>query len=180
MARWRLTQPHYLNTVPPTKYRYEETDRDSGERNVQEYEVPRLLDPASPRDCRTAGDCVVSNGTGAVRGDWTFTGEPTPDMEPLDAEAEKISEKLQAKWKAPMSEDAFPSQGGFGGALLRQFEQQLTEAFKNGAPIQPVSAGVDPEAFKAMQEQLAVLMAQNAELKAAKVPAPTEPARRRA
>lgn len=166
MARWRLTQKHYVNTVPPTKYRYEETDRDTGERNVQEYDVPRLLDPESPRDCRSAGVCVVSDGKGAERGDWIITGDPTPDMEPIDEAAEEISAGFADRWKGPMSEEAFPSQGGFGGALLANLEKQLTEAFKNAgsAAIQPTSAGVDPAAFKLVQEQLAALMAKNAEL----------------
>lgn len=176
MARWRLTQPHYLNTVPPTKYRYEETDRDTGERNVQEYEVPRLLQNENPRDCRSAEGCVVSDGKGALRGDWVYHGPPTPDMEPLDDEAEAISKAESPKWKQPMGEEAFPSQGNFQGALLEGLEKQLTAAFAQaGARIQPTSVGgVDKESFDKLQEQVAILMAQNAELQASK----TETARR--
>ncbi len=170
MARWRLTQPHYLNTIPPTKWRYEETDRDTGERNVVEFDVCRLLDPNNPRDCRSQGDCVVVDKPEfATRGDWTFVGEPTPDMEPLDEAAERITESFRHKWQAPMSEGAFPAQGGFGGALLAQFEKQLTEAFAKSGPIAPMSTqGVPLDQFQALQEQVAKLMAQNAELQAQK------------
>lgn len=163
MARWRLTQPHYLNTVPPAKYRYEETDRDTGERNVAEYEVPRLLDPESPKDCRSSGICVVARGTGE-RGDWVFTGDPTPDMEPIDDEARAISDSFKERWLRPI--DDLPAQGGFSGVLLQNLEKQLTEAMARAGTIQPVSKGIDPEAFAQLQEQVAALMARNAELEA--------------
>ena len=168
MARWRLTQPHYFNTIPPTKYRYEETDRDTGERNVAEFDVCRHVDPNNPRDCRSQGECIACNDPKlAQRGDWVFTGDPTPDMQPIDSEAEEISASFAEKWKGPMSEEAFPSTGGFGGALLRQFEAQLVEAMKNGPTINPISGkGVDPADFAKLQEQVAQLMGRNAELEA--------------
>lgn len=166
MARWRLTQPHYLN-VEGTKYRYEETDRNSGETAVQEYPVPRLLDPKNPKDCRSAGDCIVAYKGSEQRGDWIFTGDPTPDMDPVDDEAGKITEAVKINWTHPM--DDMPD-GGYGQSLLEGLEKKLTEAFRNaGQTVGNQSlSGVSPEDFKALQEQVAALMAQNAELKAAK------------
>ena len=48
MARWKLATSHYLNTVKPVKWRYQETDRSSGENLEKEFIVPRLLDIADP------------------------------------------------------------------------------------------------------------------------------------
>lgn len=167
MARWALRQKHYLK-VEGTRWRYEETDRETGERNEQEFPVPRLLDPDSPRDCRTAGQCVVAYKGSEVRGDWVFTGPPTPDMEPLDDEAKALSAGWEPKWANPISD--LPSQGGFSDALLAGLEKQLTAAFANaGAMVQPTSLkGVSQEDFTKLQEQVAALMAENAEMKAAK------------
>lgn len=164
MARWRLTQPHYLNTIPAAKYRYEETDRDTGERNIQEYEVPRLLDPNSPKDCRSKGDCVVCDGTGIERGDWIFIGDPTPDMEPLDDTARAISDSFKDRWARPI--DDLPTQGGFSSTLLANFEKQLAEAVARSGSIQPTPIkGVDPAEFETLKEQIAQLVAQNEELR---------------
>jgi len=173
MARWRLTAAHYLK-IKDTRWRYEETDRETGERVEQVYDVPRFLDPSNPRDCRSAGDCIVSFPEGAQRGDWILIDEkqmPTPDMEPLDADAEAITTEMQKHWTHPMED--MPSQGGFNQtALLEGLEKQLTAAFANASKAigtQPVSLkGVDPDEFKQLQEQVAALMARNAELEAGK------------
>lgn len=166
MARWRLTAAHYL-AVEGTKYIYEETSRDTGEINRQEFAVPRLLDPEDPRAARSHGDCIVSRREGAQRGDWIYDGPPTPDMEPLDAEAEAITEEYRANWINPI--DELPDGESYAEALLRGLEQKLTAALAgSGRVIEPSGAGVSPEDFKALQEQVAALMARNAELEAGK------------
>lgn len=165
MARWRLTQPHYLKVLG-TQYHYEETDRETGETNRHAFDVPRFLHPENPRDCRSPEGCVVAHEGSTVRGDWLFVGEPTPDMEPLDDEARTISESFAAKWKHPI--DSIESQGGFGEALLRKLDQQLTQVLA-GAKGNAVSVGdVSKEEFAKLQDQVASLMAKNAELEAAK------------
>lgn len=166
MPRWRLTAAHYL-TVPGTKYRYEEIDRETGEKNVAEFDVPRFLDPKNPRDCRSAGDCVVCHGTPTIRGDWPFLGDPTPDMEPLDEEAAAITEARRPFWSHPI--EGLEGNGGFNqAALLEGLTRSLEKAMSRGETIQPTPTGVSAEDFRALQEQVAALMAQNAELKAAK------------
>jgi hypothetical protein len=167
MARWRLTQPHYLN-VPGTEYRYEETDRETGEAARSVFAVPRFLHPENPRDCRSPEGCVVAYKGSHARGDWVFEGKPTPDMEPLDDEARKISEGFAAEWKHPI--DSMESQGGFAEALLQKLSKQLDAAFA-GAKGNAVSVGgVSAEEFAKLQEQVGALMAKNAELEAANKP----------
>lgn len=166
MAKWRLTAAHYLN-VPGTEYEYKETDRVSGRQARQVFPVPLLLDPKDPSCCNRDGDCIVVQGEPAGRGEYEFVGEPTPDMEPLNAEAEAISDRHREKWKHPI--DSLPVNGeDYGSALIKAFERQISELIKSGAatPAQPVSAAtVSVDEFKALQEQVAALMAQNAELK---------------
>lgn len=166
MARWRLTAPHYL-TVPGTKYRYEEVDRETGEKNVAEHDVPRYLDPNNPRDCRTMGMCVVTHGEVKIKGDWPFVGEPTPDMEPLDEEAQAISDSCRGHWQHPI--ENLEANGGFSQALLQVLERQLTQAMSKGATVPATSTSVSLDEFTKLQEQVASLMAQNAELKASKI-----------
>lgn len=179
MARWRLTQPHYLN-VPGTEWEYKETDRTSGRQGRKIFDVPLLLDPNDSTCYNYPGECVVSDGNHPGPKDYIFLGPPTPDMDPMDDEAEKISASLADKWKHPI--ESLPGQG-YSQSLLADFQTQLAAAMAQ-TPIQkvagPVSAGsVDPAAFAALQEQVAQLMARNAELEAEK-PAKPEPVARRA
>ena len=155
MARWRLTQAHYLN-VPGTEWEYKETDRTSGKQGRKVFAVPLYLPE----------DAVVAYAGSEQRGDEVFLGEPTPDMEPLDAEAQKISDACRPKWQHPI--EALP--GNFGGSLIANFEKQIAAAIAGQAtPIaNPVSAkGVAQSEFDALREQVAALMAQNEELKMA-------------
>lgn len=162
MARWRLTGKHYL-MVPGTHWRYEETDRDTGERNEVTFPVGRFLDPENPRDCRSAGECIVCNAADkATRGDWVFTGDPTPNMEPLDEEAEAITAALRPKWEHPI--DTLPS--SMSGEESN-FMNRLMAAAATAAGAKP---SIDPEAFMKLQAQVTQLMDENATLKAAPAP----------
>lgn len=169
MARWRLTAKHYL-VVPGTRWRYEETDRDSGERNEVTFDVPRFLDPDNPRDCRSVGECVVTHDATPQRGDWPFSGDPTPDMEPLDEEAQAITDRLRPKWEHPI--DTLPGSGAMSDGESR-FMEMLMKAAGAAANTAP---GVDPDAFAKLQAQVAALMEENAKLKAP----PEAPSARRA
>lgn len=165
MAKWRLTAAHYLN-VPGTEWEYKETDRTSGRQARRIFPVPMLLDPKDPNSCNRDGDCIVVRGE-AGRGEHEFLGDPTPDMEPLDDEASAISAQFEGRWTHPI--DSLPANGDYSASLIFAFERQMKELIKSGSatPAQPVSAGaVSAEEFKALQEQVAALMAQNAELKA--------------
>lgn len=167
MARWRLTTQHYLN-VPGTKWEYEETNRDTGKRFRKQFDVPTLISPDDPEYQDRNGDVIVAYEATAQRGDVIFTGPPTPDMEPIDEEASTLTAQWLPNWQHPI--ESLPAQGGeFTQSLLSSLERQLGEAMKNFTPptINTSVAGIDPTEFKAMQDQLAQLMARNAELEAA-------------
>ncbi len=163
MARWSLRNSHYLN-VPGNEWMQEETDRETGRRNRKIFPVPQLLDPNNPQDqnYREQGMLVVCHeGKGEPR-DIIFLGEPTPEMEPLDAEAEAISESLRSKWEHPI--DTLPANGGMD-EKESAFMKNMMEAFAKNAT--PQNASVPAAEFEQLKAQVAELMKQNAELKAA-------------
>ena len=167
MARWKLMTSHYLN-IPGTDWVYEETDRNTGKRGRKVFPVPTLMDPADPTIQNRMGDVVVTDSDTPERGEHQFLGEPTPDMEPMDDDAEKISVSLAHKWKHPI--ETLPGQGDYSQSLISAFQRQIDEiiALKPPTPANPIPvAGVDPAAFAELQEQVAALMAKNAELQAA-------------
>jgi hypothetical protein len=148
MARWKLTADHYLN-VPGTEWEYKETDRTSGRQGRKIFNVPLYLEE----------DNIVCYGE-AKQGEYTFIGEPTPDMEPLDDEAEKISAALRPKWIHPIES---LSGNNYSQSLIAAFEKQMASA----AAGQAVSAkGIDPDEFAKLKEQVAELAKKNAELQA--------------
>lgn len=164
MARWRLMTPHYLFTNPPTEWEQKETDRETGEERRVRYVVPKLLDTNDPKLYNSPDGIIISDGKGQKeRRDYVFLGDPTPDMEPVDEEAEKISASFRARWQHPI--DSLPGQ--MGEDLIRSLEAKMSQLLLAGQaqPPQPVSAGaVSATDFKALQEQVAQLMARNAEL----------------
>ena len=112
MARWKLATSHYLNTVKPAKWRYTHQDRATGENIEKEFIVPRMLDTNDPKcwtnrytpiaqgytDLTAEGEIVVCAPSKGQPGDIEFLGNPTPDMIPLDEEAEVISASFQDHW----------------------------------------------------------------------------------
>lgn len=88
MARWKLSEKHYLRTDPPTEWEQKETDLNTGEEVRKRYEVPRFFDP----DVMKNGGYVCYKGKG-LPGDVVVVGMPTPGMLPMDKEAEEISSK---------------------------------------------------------------------------------------
>lgn len=162
MARWKLMNSHYLN-IPGIEWEYRETDRVTGKQARRVFPVPLLLDPADPTLQNRDGDVVVCDGTEPRPGDHIFVGEPTPEMEPLDDAARKITDSISHKWKHPI--DTLPGTGGYSQSLIASFEKQIADALNN-RPVQPASpaSAIDPDAFAALQQQVAALMARNAEL----------------
>lgn len=160
MARWRLTEHHYLFGHPPDldecEWEYKETDRVSGREKRKRYKVPFLMEK---EDAKGNPNIVCYEGKGQPT-DTVFEGEPTPAMEPIDAEAEEISASFREKWISPI--DALPGQG-FSDALAGGFAKQLEE-IKKGLAGQAAPVGfVSKEEFDELKNQLAQLIAQNAE-----------------
>lgn len=170
MARWKLMTAHYLNVEDidgeKVEFEYSEIDMQTQRRRKRVFPVPFLLDPQDPTVCNDNGIIVVSDGKGS-RGprDYIFFGEPTPDMQPLDEEAQAISTKLQPKWIHAI--DSLPSNGDFSQSLISAFTKQMEGLAEKLKPVENTSfKGVDPVEFAKMQEQLAALVARNAELEA--------------
>lgn len=108
MARWRLMTAHYLNLEDASEWEYTELDRTTGKQKKKKFAVPTHLDPNDSSDWNFRegpdnGYIAVTNGGTHDSRDIVFIGEPTPDMIPLDAEAEKLSEKFAKAgiWKTP-------------------------------------------------------------------------------
>ena len=168
MARWRLTAKHYINATrhgERTQWMREETNRDTGRVNRMLFDVPVYLDPDDPRDQNYPGEIIVAYEKGAQPRDLILSGEPTPDMEPVDEEAQKISDATRPKWKHPI-DSLSPTGGNYSEALLTLLTKQLEEAArKSGAPAR-ASGAIDEAAFKKMQEDMKALMESNAKLQA--------------
>lgn len=158
MARWRLLQPHYLN-VPGTEWEYKEVDRTSGRQVRKVFAVPLYLDPREPADQNHSGEVIVGQGNGTMPRDYIFLGEPTPDMEPMDADAQAVTDACKHKWVHPV--ESLPGQA-YSASLIAGFEKQISDAMVGAAAkaASPVSAGgIDPKKFAELQEQVAELTA---------------------
>lgn len=95
MARWKLSQKHYLYTDPPTMWEQVETDLATGEQTRVQYVVPRHLNPEDPKQKNKDGEVVVCLKGKGERGDITIKEQPpTADMLPLDEEAQLISDSV--------------------------------------------------------------------------------------
>lgn len=168
MARWRLTNKHYLN-VPGTEWMHEEVNRDTGRKARKIFPVPEYLDPDDPGCYNYPGEIIVCHeGKGEPR-DKIFVGPPTPDMEPLDNEAKAISQEMSKRWQHPI--DSLPANGGdYGGQLLEALSRQLDAMIRQNplpkATVEgPVSiSGVSAAEFGQLQDQVSKLMEQNAQL----------------
>ena len=100
MARWKLLKSHYLN-VPGTEYDVRETHRETGKQVTKRFPVHLFLNPDDPADFNYPQDGIIIVSHRADKAhprDIVFVGPPTPEMEPLDPEAEKITAEWQKKW----------------------------------------------------------------------------------
>lgn len=174
MARWFLRNAHYLNildpdTNEPTKWEYSETDRTTGKARRKTYNVPQLLDPADPSMRNHGDDIVVCHEDKGEPKDIVFFGEPTPDMEPMDAEAEAITDSLKSKWAHPI--ETLPANGGMN-ANEQAFMENMMKSFaaQIGASLNPPAISATDARFAAMEATIAELQAKLA------AQAPAEPA----
>lgn len=97
MARWKLTEKHYLYTDPPTEWEHVETDLASGEQVRNKYVVPKFLNPEEPKHLNKDGELIVCLRGKGERGDVIIASgqSPTPAMAPLDEEAQAISDSVR-------------------------------------------------------------------------------------
>lgn len=167
MARWKLNSSHYIHIEGEMGAEWEYEERVEGLKRPRRkrYPVPLFLDTTDPENFNAPGGIIVvaNKENPLFPADLIYLGPPTPEMEPLDAEAQEISDKESAKWVHPI--EALPGQG-YNQSMLAGLEKQLGEflAVTTTGKAAPVSNGPTREEFVAMQKQLADLMATNAEL----------------
>jgi hypothetical protein len=171
--RWRLRTAHYLTipTLPDgtkVEWEHKETNRESGRAIRKLYPVPMLVDPNDGADCNYPGEVIVAHSVdGAVhhRQDLIFLGDPTPDMEPLNEEAEAISDSHRQRWEHPV--DTLPVNGGMTNQEQQFMTNMMTEFAKQiGATIPLPNASVPRADFDALKGELEQIKA----MLAAKVP----------
>lgn len=170
MARWRLMEPHYL-AVPGTEWEYKETNRETGRSARKVYEVPLYLDPKDPNDWtdRSNEMVVVSDKFDPANPrDIVFVGPPTPNMDPIDDEAQAISDSQKKNWIHPIESLNMT----YSESRLSEFEREIAMAIAGkmeaNRPAPNLSLGGVSEAdFAKLQEQVATLMERNAQLEEA-------------
>lgn len=131
MARWQLTEPHYLNTKD-TKWEFETKNRTTGRSERKQFNVPTHLDPNIESDWNyqdRIGNNIVDGkivvcweGKGEDR-DIVFEGAPTPGMLPIDDEAKEISAKFD--WIPTAGLDENSQFNSFAQKKLIEFTEQL-------------------------------------------------------
>jgi hypothetical protein len=160
-------QPHYLNILrlpdgTEGEWVKEETNRTTGRMARHTYKVPVLLDTNNPQDFNDQDGIIVCLEGKGERNDITFVGNPTPDMEPLDDEAEEISASMREKWDHPI--DSLPANGGMNDREMK-FMEQLVKAMGGGqSPANAAVPNAEVEALKAQVAKLTELVQAKAEL----------------
>lgn len=162
MARWRLLAPHYLNLLGEhaAEWEYSEIDRTTGRPKKHKFKVPMHLAPddplawnyREPENPQLGFIVVAHEGKGEPR-DYEFTGDPTPDMLPLDPEAEAISASFAKRWNQPKID----LERNYGDVILEGFQKQLAEA-------QAVVAAPAVQGMDKLMEAMAGMMAQNQQI----------------
>lgn len=166
--RWSLRNAHYLNVeqLPDgtkVEWEHKETARESGRTVRKLFPVPMLLDPNEPADRNYPGEIIVAHkvdGAHNLRDDYVFSGEPTPEMEPLNDEAQAISDSLQGKWTHPIN--SLPTNGGMSPDE-QAFMQNMMATFAKeiGANLSGNNQSVSRSEYDELKAKLeAVLAAQ--------------------
>lgn len=165
MARWKLTEPHYLR-VPGTKWEYTEIDRATGKPKRTQYDVPQLLDPNIESDWnyrydQWSGDIIISDGHEAQPKDIIFVGPVTPGMLPLDDEAKAISaQAAKGLWKPTAGLDPESQNTSFSAQLLSGMIDKMT-AVQAGIQQGAAIPGMDEfmQSMKGMMEKQTEILA---------------------
>jgi len=178
MARWKLTEPHYLS-VPSERWEHTTSDSRTGKPIRKMFRVPKHLDPRLEDDWNVR----INGMDGEIHVCYegkddpkypdraiVFEGNPTPGMLPLDDEAKEISGKFN--WTPTQGIDEESQRHSFYAKLGDTLIDQMTE-LKVARETAPPNPGMD----KFMETMLA-MMAQNQQILAAlagKVQAAPEP-----
>lgn len=159
MARWKLTEKHYLN-VPGTKWEHIQIDRRTGKQVRKTFNVPLFLDPEADDDCNYNDGfdkqiIVCHEGKGQDR-DIVFVGDPTPGMLPIDDEAKAITSKFD--WTPTQGLDDASKENSYTQKLLLGLVDQMSEAQSRATQSQS-TIGIEK-----LLETMAAMMAQQTEI----------------
>jgi len=164
MARWKLVEAHYLQTVDPVEWEYSEVNRSTGKQVRKRFHVPRLLDPKDPSDWTTRwGDRDNSDGEVIVclpgkgeKGDIEFLGDPTPGMSPIDNEAIELSKSFETQWSyKPETAEVTYSQ-----SLVDKFEAEKSDLEAKPSTVQVEGLSDLVAAIAAQSKAMADLLTQ--------------------
>ena len=175
MARWRLTEPHYLYTDPDVVWERIETDSITGRQVRRQYVVPAYFHHEIESDWtdKAAQAVIVCDGRNPGKGDIIFKGEPTPGMKALDDEAEAISAKYKDKWNIPDHIKWGP--GEYSSALADYFVQEQDKVSMRMSQVAEQSSRNLDEYMKTQLVQQGQML-KILELLANKSAEPSEPA----
>lgn len=158
MARWRVTAKHYLlarQFGEDTTWVREETNRDTGRAFRRTFPVPLFIDPEDPICInRNVGYCVVATEGSEMPGDITLLSPCTPDMEPLDDDARKVTAEESKKWKDPINSLPIAIGEDFGNQLLTMLTAQFNTVANNPSVSLKGASNSEIEELRAMVREL--------------------------
>lgn len=172
MARWKLTEAHYLK-VPGIKWEYNSVDRRTGRPKREVFDVPLQLDPKSIDDLTKHGQpdptfpshdvedyiIVVTNTPGINQRDVVFEGTPTPGMLPLDDEAKAISAQCSnGVWNPTPGVDEESQRVSFANSVIDDLTKQMN-TLKDEVNRAPQIEGISE-----LMSTMAAMMKQNQEI----------------
>ncbi len=165
--RWRLTTAHYLNVpVLPdgteVEWEHKEISRTSGRAARKLYKVPAFLDPKDPADQNYPqdGDLIVAHAVEGLRNhprDIIFIGPPSPDMEPLNDEAQALTDAERPRWEHPI--ETLPVNGGMNSQEMAFMQTMMAQFAKQAQPATPAGDTVPRAEFDELKAKLEALLA---------------------
>jgi len=159
MARFRLTDKHYLNIQGcewEEKQELQTKVRGRYRLNRKVLAVPMYLDPKQEADFNYPGEIIISTKEDRRYPDDYITGPGficTVDMTPLDDEADEMMEEYKANYTGTHPIESLS--GSLSDDILAKLSRQLDSITKLQPPIAPISAS-----------ELETLKSENTELKA--------------
>lgn len=169
MARWRLTEAHYLK-VPGTKWEYTEIDRTTGAPKRQQFDVPLYIDPRDADDLKRHGQADPYEGMNADpivvvidaetsrknSRDMLFVGSPTPGMLPMDDEAKALTDKFaKGVWVPTANIDPISQNESYANKLISGLLDEMT-AQREAAPAKGMTELI--ETMNAMMKVQSALL----------------------
>lgn len=174
MARWKLTEAHYLK-VEGTFWEYSQIDRRTGKPKRTQYPVPLFLDPRSLDDLMLYGQMdpaipsndpeewiiVVTDTKGVNAKDIFYEGDPTPGMLPLDDSAKAISARYAEIWSPTKGTDDDSQRNSYANKIISGLLDKVNDM---KASTEAIGTGEFMQTMKAMMKQqtdILAMLAQN-------------------